>query len=1221
MADKPRCSVCGAELPPGAPGGHCPKCLLGFAEHESPEEAILTAALKFPIEHRESYLQSACAENEQLRAQVEALLQAVGESADLIPEQARPASTSQRSIPLLEKPGDKIGRYRLLQHIGEGGCGAVYMAEQEESVRRRVALKVIKLGMDTKAVIARFEAERQALALMDHPNIAKVLDAGATETGRPYFVMELVRGIKITDYCDHNSLSTRERLELFVQVCHAIQHAHQKGIIHRDIKPSNILVTVNDGVAVPKVIDFGIAKATQGRLTDHTLFTAFEQFLGTPAYMSPEQAEMTSLDVDTRSDIYSLGVLLYELLTSRTPFDANELLRTGLDEIRRTIREQEPERPSTRLSTMLGADLTLIAQQRKSEPPKLIHLLRGDLDWIVMKALEKNRARRYETANGVALDLQRHMNHEPVLARPPSQLYRVQKLIQRNKLACAAAASVVLALVLGAVVSAWQAERAIHAEALATQRLAESEAVSKFLLQVFPHPDPNRDGRTITVAEILFAAAGKLETDLSSHPALRAKLQANLGATYEALALYHDAIPLQEKVRDFYLTNSGPEDIDTLAAMQSLALSYDDVGRREESRKLREMILALRRKVLGPENPDTLAAMQDLATSYSECGRRDEALDLRKEGLTLRRKVLGLEHPATLTAMQNLAMSHSECGHPDEASKLVEEVLILRRKMFNLEHPDALTAMNHGPAFSDAAGPRNEALKLEEEGLALRRKVLGSDHPNTLAAMSKLAISYFELGQRQAGLKLQEDVLALRRKALGPEHPDTLAAMQNLATSYAGVDRQTEALKLREEVVTLRRKVLGPENLDTLEAMQNLAVSYYDFDRRDEALHLMEEGLRLRRKTLGPENPDTLAAMQNLAKCYSEFGRPDQEMKLREEELALRRNTLGPENPDTLTAMNDLSVSYLEAGRREEAIKLREDVLTFRRRRLGPDHPDTHTAMLNLAISYDDFGRRDEALKLEEDVLALRHKVLGPEHLATLEAMNVLARTLVEGDSADIRNRTNAVRLAEEAVAMTRRTNACFLETLATAYSKTSQFGKAVPVQEAAAALAKIGNPSFETPFVGPTNDYFSGQYHPPGAAWTFHGHAGIAANGGGFACYNAGTSNGNQFAYLQGLAGMGGSMSQTMTNFAQGLYTFAFIASQRDKVGRDNTENQTVTVLVDGMKIGSFVPADTNWYSFQTTPVSLGSGNHVLTMASLPVAGDATVRLDKVSVTGSYSP
>ncbi len=386
---------------------------------------------------------------------------------------ARPpaSGTIVLTLPVTEQPGDRIGHYKLLQQLGEGGCGIVYMAEQEEPVRRRVALKVIKLGMDTKSVIARFEAERQALALMDHPNIAKVLDAGATNTGRPFFVMELVRGIRITDYCDQNKLSTEERLKLFAQVCHAIQHAHQKGIIHRDIKPSNIMVTLHDGVPVPKVIDFGIAKATQGRLTDQTLFTAFEQFIGTPAYMSPEQAEMSGLDVDTRSDIYALGVLLYELLTGQTPFDTKELLASGLDKLRRAIREKEPERPSTRLRTMLNADLTTTARQRHTDPPKLIHLLRGDLDWIVMKTLEKDRTRRYETANGLAMDIGRHLNNEPVVARPPSNLYRFQKLVRRNQAMFVAASAVVLALIIGFGVSLYLLVR----ERAALQRAVAAE--------------------------------------------------------------------------------------------------------------------------------------------------------------------------------------------------------------------------------------------------------------------------------------------------------------------------------------------------------------------------------------------------------------------------------------------------------------------------------------------------------------------------------------------------------------------------------------------------------------------------------------------------------------------------------------------------------------------------------------------------------------------------
>ncbi|HTV39991.1 MAG TPA: protein kinase [Candidatus Sulfotelmatobacter sp.] len=420
------------------------------------EEEIFEAALKLPEGDRAAYVDSACGGDAAMRARVTELVTAHAAAGSFMDGPVVSAKkTIVVSLPLDEKPGDKIGRYKLLQQIGEGGCGVVYMAEQEEPVRRRVALKVIKLGMDTKSVIARFEAERQALAMMDHPNIAKVLDAGATETGRPFFVMELVRGIKITDYCDQNKLSTSERLGLFIQVCNAIQHAHQKGIIHRDIKPSNILVTLHDGVPVPKVIDFGIAKATQGRLTDQTLFTAFEQFIGTPAYMSPEQAEMSGLDIDTRSDIYALGVLLYELLTGTPPFDPKELLQSGLDELRRTIREKEPARPSTRLSTMLDADLTTVAQRRHSDAPKLIHLLRGDLDWIVMKSLEKDRTRRYETANGLAMDIQRYMTNEPIVARPPSAIYRFQKLVRRNRTVFAAVGVGMAALVVGLVLSSY----------------------------------------------------------------------------------------------------------------------------------------------------------------------------------------------------------------------------------------------------------------------------------------------------------------------------------------------------------------------------------------------------------------------------------------------------------------------------------------------------------------------------------------------------------------------------------------------------------------------------------------------------------------------------------------------------------------------------------------------------------------------------------------------
>ena len=445
---------------------------------------------------RGRFLDQACAGDARLRAAVEELLSAQaeaesffakGRSAVNAPELDAQAATALRQSVSEPPPaalsdellGSRVGRYKLLQKLGEGGCGTVYLAEQAEPVRRQVALKVIKLGMDTKSVIARFEAERQALAMMDHPNIARVLDAGATDAGRPFFVMELVRGTRITKYCDENHLDTVQRLELFLQTCRAIQHAHQKGVIHRDIKPSNILVTLHDGLPVPKVIDFGIAKATAGRLTDQTLFTAAEQFVGTPAYMSPEQAEISGLDIDTRSDIYSLGVLLYELLTGRTPFDSQTLMHSGLEEMRRTLREEEPQLPSTMITSLQRTELRLTAGQRRAEPLKLITQLKGDLDWIVMKALEKDRNRRYETANGLAMDIQRYLDNEPVIARPPSQLYRLQKLVRRNKIVFAASAAVALALLAGLGMSSWMFLRERDARQQEARLRAEAEDRAK----------------------------------------------------------------------------------------------------------------------------------------------------------------------------------------------------------------------------------------------------------------------------------------------------------------------------------------------------------------------------------------------------------------------------------------------------------------------------------------------------------------------------------------------------------------------------------------------------------------------------------------------------------------------------------------------------------------------------------------------------------------------
>jgi serine/threonine protein kinase len=732
------------------------------------EEPIFNRAVELPAAERNSYLDQACGGDGALRRRVEALLRAHDSAGNLL--DAAPGGAIRAALskpPPQEMTGTLIGRYKLLQKIGEGGFGIVYMAEQEEPVRRRVALKIIKLGMDTKAVIARFEAERQALALMDHPNIARVLDAGATDTGRPYFVMDLVRGVPVTKYCDEHNLPTSARLELFTQVCQAVQHAHQKGIIHRDLKPSNILVTLNDGVPMPKVIDFGIAKATQGRLTERTLFTAFEQFIGTPAYMSPEQAEMSSVDVDTRSDIYALGVLLYELLTGQTPFDAKTLGQAGLDEIRRVIREVEPPRPSARLSTLADTDRTSAAKRRGTDAGKLSLLLRGDLDWIVMKCLEKDRQRRYETANSLAMDLQRYMRHEPVLARPPSTAYLARKLVRRHRFAFGASAAIAASLVVGLGISTWEffkerdaRKRAVTAEqaqimlreqAETGEQKAQTEAarraqVAGFLQEIFKDIGllAAVEGDTRLLSRILDQAVARLEKELLDQPRVKADLletlggiSFNIGEFSRAEAVFTEALALRRQER-------APLEVARSLNYLGLVLSAENKLADSEDR-LREA-LKINLSVLDPGHPEVARTLSNLGWGLGQQGRVAEGKALLNDALDLQRKLPGGENTDMAQSLKRLGVVFLQEGRLADSETNLREALrisISRLGHDNLEVASSLyflavtlAIQDQDPDFQKLElGKIEEAIKHYREATGIReklRKFGGVQSPDSL---------------------------------------------------------------------------------------------------------------------------------------------------------------------------------------------------------------------------------------------------------------------------------------------------------------------------------------------------------------------------------------------------------------------------------------------------------------------------------------------------------
>ncbi|HYC70694.1 MAG TPA: serine/threonine-protein kinase [Opitutaceae bacterium] len=892
------------------------------------EEQIFHAALALPPHERPAFLARACAGDPGLQRGVEELLRAhdAAEALEHSPvRELAPAAGRPDEV-----PGDRIGRYRLLELIGEGGCGRVYMAEQDEPIRRLVALKIVKLGMDTREVIARFDSERQALALMEHPNIARVLDAGATATGRPFFVMELVRGVRITDFCDEHRLPLAERIALFIEVCHAVQHAHQKGIIHRDLKPSNILVTLHDGRPAPRIIDFGIAKALHGPLTDRTLFTAYAQFLGTPDYMSPEQAAMSDGDVDTRSDIYSLGVLLYELTTGQTPLTRKELGEAGLDEVRRRIREIEPPRPSRRLQTLDPPTLTTAARARGLKPAQFPAVLHGELDWIVMRCLEKDRRRRYDTAQNLAADLRRHLRHEPVEAGPPGRLYRLGKFVRRHRLPVTLGSATVMAFVAFTTVLAIQHVRLRRAERAAAAEAASSREVLDFLQtdllgQAGAESVPVWDMR---VRDMLDRAEVRLDERFAGRPLVEAQVRAAYAATNERLGDYARMQRHLEAAVRIRARELGPEHPETLAVQSDLARALARRYQLADAERHYELLLAAQRRVLGRHHPDYLDNLSARARLTLRQGRNAEALAQANAAHDEALAALGADHAVTLRAAHVRALVLDESYQRAAAKAVAVENLARCRRTLGDDHALTLSARSLLGLILQHLRDHAGAEAHQREVWATQQRLLGPDHPNTLIAANNLAHVLQEQADKlEEARQLLGSVVEAKQRVLGTEHPSTLGSIDVLALVLRKLGRLEESAAQFHFAAAAQERALGATHPSTLRSLRQLAVTCRLQNRLAEAeailVRIIEAGL-----TLGDDHVMIIAAREELGRVLVLRQRPAEALPvLRQAQRDRLRANIEP-NPERAAVVNALLGEALaDLGRLAEAEPLLRESL------------------------------------------------------------------------------------------------------------------------------------------------------------------------------------------------------------------------------------------------------------------------------------------------------
>lgn len=743
--------------------------------------------------------------------------------------------TDRERPPSFVAPPERLGPYRILQVLGEGGMGVVYEAEQTAPVRRRVALKVVRTGLATHDVIARFEAERQALAVMDHPGIAKVVDAGATELGQPYFAMELVKGLPLTEYCDARRLSTRQRLELFVAICHAVQHAHQKGVIHRDLKPSNVLVTESDGGPAPKIIDFGIAKAIGQQLTEKTLVTRLGQAIGTAAYMSPEQAEASGLDVDTRADIYSLGVMLYELLVGRLPVDPAALgVHAFMAQL--VMGETNAPAPSTRFGSM-GNERAAVAHTRNTDPDHLANELRGDLDWIVLKAMAPDRTHRYETANGLAVDIQRYLHDEPVVARPPSMRYRVGKFVRRHRAMVAAGVVAASALVLGGVGATVGMLRATRAERSARQEAAVAREVTDFLVRLFTASNPGTSrarADSISARQLLDSGAARVTRELAGQPVLQGRIMYTIGTVYDALGVY------------------------------------------PQGRSMLEQALAVRQRTLGPNAPEvaqTLDALGEVARLQGDYAASERAF--------LRALAIDSTAPARLrvgrfdSTLAGLAALRATQGRLPAAESLYVHLLTLDDSLPAAARDTARARHLNGLAVTYYYQKHYPlAAQYMERALALQQHIYGPNSFDAATTMNNLGGLYWQEARYADALPVWDSARAIFAHTVGPEHPYVAAILTNLGEVDWKLKRYADADSLLRRSLAIKERIYSPDNPSLAETLNALAGSLRDQGRYAEAEPLYRRALAIREKAFGPNNPDLVATLKDYAELLRRMGRP-----------------------------------------------------------------------------------------------------------------------------------------------------------------------------------------------------------------------------------------------------------------------------------------------------------------------------------------------------------